>query len=734
MANPPNNPNTPDFPTVGDQAQSAADRIQGFNQQMLNVNNSFFTFIQQTAQAWQGYTAFNDTLDKGNRYFKDSIQLTQQNANALNILSTAAFGASKAFSDFTDTSKISNFSDQFAGIIEDFANLKDITGLVNLGKMFDPNFTKGANDSIEQVKKSVGELASRVLDSADSTLKFQNSFYQLMGTTGQLGRVFVDAGSNLENINNVLQDQAENILGISAATSVSAKNVGQYYQQLGQIPGALQNVTRSTDDATVGTSKLQAVLQFAHGVGRDTTEVIKDMASAYETLGREGEKALDFTARMSQLSEVFGLRVQDTEGFLTKMADTFRFLGDNVDGTAAIFNQFFGNLREGGLGVKPAIDLIEHMTESIAGMTTAQKAFLSSRTGGPGGLLGAVQIEQQLRAGNVEGVMEKLRATFMQQAGGRIITQGQVTNQAEAAQFERQRLLLQSGAFGNLARNDTEATRLLEALASPNRKSLDDVKSILTKDLQQGSTVEQKSLTELQKINLTLESFKIRGGFANLDVLQRGATTAAGGAVAQGLRADRAAATAAGADRGGGGQDRSAGYTQQAIRDLTQGFGNIVQSAIATGRATQDALIAPKTPQQAAQEARQAYNAQMQQLQQQRQQVMKNEDLAPFARQAALQNLKNQEDNLKAEQMRIVANSRRGEMVGTAAHAAAGLQPGQAHGAPTSTVPATHVAPNATPSGKPVNLTVNVYVEGKEYRTEQVIADDGGVPVTNHHK
>lgn len=718
----------PDVTGAGNQAEAAGTQFTAFSQAVTGANTAFGFLNQNTERARNAFSAFTDNLSQSKDALANLGRLTQQQANLFNLLGTTALGASHAFDKLTDTSGIQNFSQQVSGLVDAISHVATLPGLVTIGKSLGldalQGLTKETSQNINSVRDNLIALVGNLFASTDNTLKFQNSFVQLMGTTGQLGEVMKRAGDDLGGLNDILQDQSRQITNISGATNVGVKDVTAYYAALGAIPGTLTNLDNAVETTTGRMSGLQAVIQLSHGTGREVTEVIKDMTSAYETLGRGTQGALEYTARISQLSQEFGLRVQDTQGFLSGMANTFQFLGDNVDGAAEMFNQFFGSLRQGGLGIRPSIDIINQMTGSIARMSTAQRAFLSERTGGPGGLLGAVQIEQQLRRGDVQGVFDRMRQALMQQFGGRIITQGQVTTQADAAQFERQRLLLQSGAFGGVAQTEEQATRVLEALAAPSRQSLQTIQQVMQRDITTGSNIEQKSLTQLQQINQRLEEIRIGGGFVTTRLLQQIATPGPGGrgplglgGAFAGLEEDRRRGLAATELRGG---DRSLPYARETFGGLGRGLSDLRMLPEQIVRATKDTFAGSEDPARTRAQQEEAYGRLFENLHQERD-VAAGASIPEAQRREIMAQITAQEAKLSMQARQLgIAQS-----VGAAAQH-------QARVGATPAGPATHAtAPRPVPNAPPEQkIVVDVRINGKQ-QSQQTVTLLGSHPATN---
>jgi hypothetical protein len=555
-----------------------------------------------------------------------------------------------------------------------------------------------------------------MIGGADGAFHFQNAIIQLKGSTGELNSIF-DAGANsLQNIDNYVNDQRQSITNLHGATGVAVPTLVEYYHALGQIPGALQNTISASGDAKNMMSEYQGIIQLSHGTQIALGDVIKNTATAWELYGLKGTAALELTSRISELSGKFGINLSDTSGFINNMAKSFQFLGENTRGVSAIFNDFFGGLQAKGLGVKPSIEIIEHMTNSIGKMSMAQKAFLSSRTGGAGGLLGAIEIEKDIRAGNIDKVMDKMRQSLTQQFGGRIMTQDQVKTQGDASQFQKQRLLLQSGAFGNMAKDDESATRLLEALASPNKaKGLSSASALLNEQTQRGASVEDKSNTQLRSIAKILEDIRQQGSMTGQGFLER-AMTKKNPKLEAGLTGNIAEATRRSKEAAKGGklnEDRSVGatgYNQQAFRDASGVVPGITGTIGGLAEQVGSTFMRPKTQEEINEHNKEEYDAKMKE----RAEMMKNAPTNPAQKAQYLKNIQANEDK-RAKMMRP------GEAVGrTLANATRGSQQRAAA--------ASQGHHTGASSKEKTNFTINVFVDGKKKVSQYTIDDTDGGP------
>jgi hypothetical protein len=109
--------------------------------------------------------------------------------------------------------------------------------------------------------------------------------------------------------------------------------------------------------------------------------------------------------------------------------------------------------------------VISSMTEGIRTMDRGRQAFISSATGGPGGLAGAFQMELAMQEGRMDEVLSKTMTAMQQQFGSQVLTlKDAAENPALAGEFYKQVQYLTQVA--GVAKDDREAYRILEAMQS----------------------------------------------------------------------------------------------------------------------------------------------------------------------------------------------------------------------------------------------------------------------------
>jgi hypothetical protein len=541
-----------DITGSGQAAQNTANALEALANGANNSGERLNGLGAIAAGAKDIFSNFSKTLESYNMSLKDSGAFTNQQSVAFAALATTALETRKAFDNLTgvDYSNISGFTEQFS-------TLKKIIGdspvynttekqmsaisksLVSLGVPM---------DKIQEAAK--GGLSGLIaygagfLQSADNALRLQSAIIQLAGKTGSLNEIFNVAGEDLGNVNSLLAQQNKIIGDSISATGLNEQKIESYYAMLGGVRGALNENVKATEQSEKNTNMLTASIKLAMGTGQRYEEVISDLRVAFREYGIVGENALKLNARFSELSNKFGIELDDVRSGLMGAAGAFKIFADAGDAAskmsenlAGIMNDYVQSLKGTGMSGLQAVKVVQDMTSSVAGLNVAQKAFLSAQTGGPGGLMGAFQIEKMLKSGDIEGVFNKVQQT-MQKQFGKIVTLDEAsTSQAAASQLQKQMLLLQKGPLGGMVKSDQDAYRLLEAMRNKQegRITSDQAASPLRDDIVQqsmdrGTAIQEKSYTTLTEANVNLQAIRRAADVLALDTIQKGMTAGTGSA------------------------------------------------------------------------------------------------------------------------------------------------------------------------------------------------------------
>lgn len=477
-------------------------------------------------------TQFRATLES-------SSSLTKEQTAQFGLLSTAIIGTRRAFDNLSgiDTSSLNTFSAQILDIQRTILQDSSLPTMASkAGALASILIRSGQpiekiNELVKQGASAVFSYASNLAESADNGLRLQNAFIQLSAATGNLNAIYETSGGNLDKINFLLAQQQKMITDASTATGVSAEVVSQYYAQLGSIPQALTSTVNMLEGTTEKTGLLTAAIRVATGSGRSFNDVTDDMRIAFRNYNITGEEALKFTTRASELSNKFGIELSDVRDALRTTSDQFKIFGNEAEGAANIYNSYLGALQSTGISGNVAIDVVRGMVNGIKELGIAQKGFLSSQTGGPGGLMGAFQIEKELREGKIDKVFDRVRQSLGKQFGSIVTLEEASQSQAAAAQLTKQIQILRQGALGSFAKDDQSAIRILEAFKAreQGKTTPTELSQTLVQDTaKMGVEIEQKSYTELTRIRSLLEATRGVSSISNLSLLQGMSTAGVG--------------------------------------------------------------------------------------------------------------------------------------------------------------------------------------------------------------
>ena len=379
----------------------------------------------------------------------------------INATTIGLAGASKAFQNFSEQANVSNLQN----IGSQFEALGDKANTVT-------SILKSFGGGLGTAGQALQNFSAKTIGAADNALNLQRGFFNTAQATGQLDKAFGDSGGNLENLNDLMLKHSIALADVATATGTSVAQTSSAYGELAKnIPNALTSQMTATNAAGESMNALQAVMMTATGTSRSNTAVITDMTRAYQDFGASTEDALKWTAQMSDTANKLGINFDYVHQFAEGNADAFRLISNNAGDASNTLLRMSGAFTATGLSAAQSTQIIGGMTKGLANLTTGQKAYLSAQSGGPGGLRGAFQIDNMMRNGQQDEVMQMMENNLKKQLGGRIYTQDEAGQSDQAAQaYERQIKLMQSGVFGGLVKDDATAARLSEAMKNGTNK------------------------------------------------------------------------------------------------------------------------------------------------------------------------------------------------------------------------------------------------------------------------
>lgn len=334
-------------------------------------------------------------------------------------------------------------------------------------------------DSVAKSYKDLGEVGSLVLkkmgfsdaslkwitalsDSSSYARQMENSLINLSAASGTLNQFLSKTGDNFKNLDQVAMKFDAQNLKVANSMGVLKPEVEKVAISLGEIPGALDAAFSVKGIGRI--TELQAAMTLAKATGQDYGIVTQNLKKAYEDFNLTGEKAIKFQAQMASASKELGMPLKAVQTAVEGVAEAFRKFGDNTGSAVKLTSQLAPALKEVGVAQRQILEITQSVASSISQMNVASRAFLSARTGGPGGLRGAMQIEAMLMKGDAAGVAKMSEEALRKQFGKVVGVEEATKSQAAAAQFERQKQLLSSGAFG-LKLEGPDATKFLDAMS-----------------------------------------------------------------------------------------------------------------------------------------------------------------------------------------------------------------------------------------------------------------------------
>jgi hypothetical protein len=439
------------------------------------LENSLFELSLEKIS--EDFSKLTSSLDNYLDSFSKQSLLLDSTKNSMAALVPAIFAVQKSFEGLggVDSSKLTTYSSQLDELEASF-NKGGSAAANAVGGMVDSLLKLGASSSGINKVLSLGSKAffaysKSILESADNSVRLRAGYIALAAQAGELDSVYEKAGDDLSNISSLMNEQTSLLVNVEKATGASKKTVAEYYNELGKVPGAL----RATVDAFDGSKldMLTATMKFAAGAGLNFANVTGEMHKAFTELNLTGDKSLEFISKFSEISNKFGIEFKSVSENMMEAAKSFQLMTDTgesmsrmTSGLSNIMNEYVGGLKATGMPGEQAVRSVNSFTEGIRNLGMAQKSFLSSQTGGPGGLLGAVKIEKMIREGGIEKVQGMVSDLIKKQFGNIVTQEEAVQSEAAASQFVKQRMMLQQGPLKGLVKSDAEATRWLEVLKS----------------------------------------------------------------------------------------------------------------------------------------------------------------------------------------------------------------------------------------------------------------------------
>lgn len=353
--------------------------------------------------------------------------------------------------------------------------------------------------------KGVSELTpaiQNVLSSADVGRNMETSIINAMAAQGDLNALLKVNGAGYVDLATQATSFVEQTYNVAKATGNLSSTISQYALDLAKVPGALRSNIELQDEQGRSMSALEASVKIASAYQMDHSDVVKQLNFAYRDLGTTGTKAFEFVARMASASQDLNLPMDIVRQNVEETSRAFKLFGDNSQAAISILDRFSPALKDSGLGPAAISELVSGMTSGIQQMDLAHKAFISSASGGKGGLAGGFEIDLLLQQGKLDEVMRRTMTAMQAQFGGPITTLEDVQKNPEmGGQLLKEVSFLKNVA--GIAKSDAAAYQILEmmkkggATAEEFARATKTPEEALAKSIDLGSQVQERQNTEI---------------------------------------------------------------------------------------------------------------------------------------------------------------------------------------------------------------------------------------------
>lgn len=511
------------------------------------------------------FGALQSGVEKLGTSFSSLDRMTTEQAAGFGALSSAILGSKEAFMSLSgdiDTSRMNTMMGAVKELEETFRNSpmaelakkkfdqarRSIMGDLSSGKITKElagSLLSGASKVFDEATTLISASGKAMLTSADNALRLETAMMTLTQQAGDykdlmhgIPEIMRGVGKGFENIGEVMQKTyTKSIERGTAALGGNRELAAKYVADINRMPGGFKALAMSMEVAGTKTDVLTASIEYARGAMRKQEDVFSDMSKAMAEYGISGGDALKFSSRITEVSRSTGAQLKDVQSALHAVADEFKMYVNSgsdaakmTQGMSDSMRSYVSELTAVGVPAQNAIEMFKNYTTQLKGMSIGQQAFLSTMGGGPGGLRGALQVQDDLAKGNFEKIRKQVEATLKKTSGPLITREEAMKSEQGSAQYVRQMQVLQQGPLGSMAKTPGEADSLIRAMKSGKAFKPEEGKTpevALKETMKEGQQWQKGSYTFLHEINKDIAAMRNIQERSNLGTLQQ-AFTAAG--------------------------------------------------------------------------------------------------------------------------------------------------------------------------------------------------------------
>lgn len=483
-----------------------ADAMKAASPEIQKSLQSFIDKGKELAEQWSRFPELAEEVQRvGKNLWDGMTKDIQEYADSQDVASdgVASFGVRAALA--------------FEPIVHILPDA--ITGM---GKFGDASYEAGSKattafSNIEPLLKKIGlpdtfvSYQKNLTEAATRAYTMERGIVSLAAAQGNLNSMLDEGGTKFGNLNQSFVDMANLAYESAKATNQTVESMMDLAQTLGSIP---QSLTEPIQIAGDDMSQLAATSKLATAFMIPQAEVAKKLSTMYTEMGISGNHAFEALANIYEKAGDSKLRFESFTHTVMTIAESFKMLGDNTMAATTVVKAFDTAFK--GSNISPAAmqTVISGMTTGIMEMDRAKEAFVSSQTGGPGGLAGAYEMEYAMQQGNMNEVLQKTMQAMQAQFGNPALTLKDVhENPAMAGEMYKQVQYLTQVA--GIAKNDRDAYRILEAMKSgvtdilaPGGGKEEGSKALETATAR-GTAEQERTTSAVMRVNQELEYLKL---------------------------------------------------------------------------------------------------------------------------------------------------------------------------------------------------------------------------------
>lgn len=491
--------------------ENLADSVNNVKQETEGAEKSVFNFLNAFAT---GTPMALDALNK----------IAGQSA----AVKLAILGAGEAYTAFSaDLAKSSTgfmtLTDQFNKLHKEIGKIGD-TAAASLLRSMLPEQMKAQADEAKNSSKSTSDyvnslekMVQSVIASTDQHNLLREQMLMTAGTMGSMD-ILTDLTNNFSSLEEYVSRTDAQLAAIGSTSGIVKEKMTEYYKEVSKIPGLMQLTYESSQSARSGSdSVLQGLIDFSRGakIPFDTlTSSVKQLREDFnlkttgEGVKESGQKIIETLATISEASNKLQLDYATLSKDITETSTKFKYFGDNTIGVTRSIYDMAKGFEAVGLSANNASELAKGFVTRLGELTIGQKAFMSQLTGGPGGAMGAAQIDLKLKQGRIEEIMEDARKAIKSQLG-EIVTTEEAAESQEAA-GRRLLQIKQLQALGLGAQGEREAGVQLDLLKEQEKGigKLGSPQELAEKFLKRGEDERQKTATPVKDILTQVEAIR----------------------------------------------------------------------------------------------------------------------------------------------------------------------------------------------------------------------------------